>query len=146
MADYGSTDRVRKSAVERYIAPARAQRQSIVTIHTGSFEKSLVQHGVIRPNRFPIVCNALKSRKFLSENNLILLKVQAPPSGQSSTVTYTYKLAPEPAPEVEAGVEPRSPSVVEDSFKQLRGVLKRTYKQLGGAEAFHTAERESWEQ
>jgi hypothetical protein len=143
MADYGSTDRVRKSAVERYIAPARAQRQSIVTIHTGSFEKSLVKHGVIQPNRFPIVCNALKSRKFLSENNLILLKVQAPPSGQSSTVTYTYKLATEPAPA--AGVEPHSPSEVENSFKQLRGVLKRTYRELGGAKAFHTAERESWD-
>jgi hypothetical protein len=145
MADYGSTDRVRQSAVERYIAPARAKRQTVVTIHTGSFEKSLVERGVIQPNRFPIVCNALKSRKFLSENNLILLNVQAPPSGQSSTVTYTYKLAPESAAKVKGGVASGSPPGVEDSFQQLRGVLKRTYRQLGGAEVFHKTERKSWE-
>ncbi len=31
------------------------------------------------------------------------------------------------------------------SFRRLRGILKATYEQLGGAEAFHCGERESWE-
>jgi hypothetical protein len=140
MADYGSTDRVRRSAAEEYIAPARSKKQSTVTIHTGVFEKSLVLNGVLQPNRFPIVCNALKSRKFLTDNNLTLLKVQAPPSGQSSTVSYTYKLGPELPAKTKAAQASPSPS-----FLKLRGILKRTYQHLGGAETFHKAERESWD-
>lgn len=138
MADYGSTDRVRRSAAEKYIMPARAKKQATVTIQTGLLEKSLVKSGILQPNRFPIVCNALKSRKFLKDNNLTLLKVQAPPSGQSSTVSYTYRLGPDAGNKPE--VTPAHPA-----FADLRGILKRAYPHLGGAEAFHEAERESWE-
>ena len=31
------------------------------------------------------------------------------------------------------------------SFSKLRGILKATYEQLGGSEAFHQRELESWE-
>ena len=31
------------------------------------------------------------------------------------------------------------------SFLSLRGILKKTYASLGGAEKFHRAQRESWD-
>ena len=94
MATYGSTDKVRKTAAERYIAPARKRSETTVTIHSGDFNKFLVQNRVLPPNRFPIICNALQSKKFLRENHLTLKEVQGPPSGKSSTVKFIYKIEP----------------------------------------------------
>jgi hypothetical protein len=143
MADYGSTDRVRRSAVQQYIEPARRRREKVVKIHSGTFGKFLVDHKVLPQNRFPIICNALKSEKFLKENHLILEEIQGPPSGRSSTVTFVYKI--EPVSTLHSP-SPGSNSQGTDSFIKLRGILKRTYEKLGGAETFHTAERESWNQ
>ena len=70
MADYGSTDRVRRSAAQLYIEPARRRSEKIVKIHSGTFGKFLVDHKVLSQNRFPIICNALKSEKFLKEKPL----------------------------------------------------------------------------
>ena len=140
MPDHGSTDRVRRSAAERYIVPARESGQKTVVIHSGTFAKQLVEQHLLQPNRFPIVCNALRSKRFAKENHLTLKEVKTPaPSGQSSTVSFVFKLDHIEAASLE---ETRKAS---PSFASLRGILKRTYKQLGGAEAFHTAERESWD-
>ncbi len=141
MADYGSTDRVRRSAAQQYIEPARRRSQKIVKIHSGTFGKFLVDRKVLSQNRFPIICNALKSQKFLKENHLILEEIQGPPSGRSSTVTFVYKIEPVSVPH---GSSPATQSGGPNSFMNLRGILKRTYVKLGGAEKFHTAERESW--
>jgi hypothetical protein len=138
MPDYGATDRVRRSAAEQYVRPARARRQSTLQIHSGTLEKTLVQQGVLQPNRFPLVCNALRSRKFLTENSLELVDVKAPPSGQSSTAIFTYRLAAE-RPSIRQAITPSSPTLLD-----LRGVLKSTYKKLGGAEQFHEQQREGW--
>ncbi len=142
MADYGATDRVRRSAAEQYVLPARARKQSTIKIHTGAFEKSLVQSGVLQPNRFPIVCNALRSRKFLTQNRLELVDVQTPPSapsGQSSTVVFTYRLGRVAPSSVPIAVTAHT------SLLSLRGILKRTYKKLGGAERFHNSQRTDWD-
>jgi hypothetical protein len=143
MANYGSTDRVRRTAAEQYIAPARQCRETVVSIHSGVFGKYLVQNNILPPNRFPIICNALKSAKFLKENHLILKEIQGPPSGRSSTVTFVYEV--EPQPPVSSHSSPASPTISSSSFLNLRGILKSTYQQLGGAEKFHRIERESWD-
>lgn len=142
MANYGSTDKVRRTAAEQYIAPARRRRETIVKIHSGTFGKFLVQNNILPPNRFPIICNALKSGKFLKENHLVLEDIQGPPSGRSSTVTFVYKVEAEPStPQNNPRTQVADSS---SSFMGLRGILKTTYKQLGGAEKFHRSERESW--
>lgn len=138
MANYGATDKVRRTAAERYIAPARQRSEKTVKIHSGTFGKFLVQNKVLPPNRFPIICNALKSDKFLQENHLILEEIQGPPSGRSSTVTYVYRLEPKPRAQQVTGNEG-------SLFMRVRGVLKKSYKKLGGAESFHDSERESWD-
>jgi len=140
MADHGSTDRVRRSAAEKYILPARQRGDKLVAIHSGAFEKLLVEQRLLQPNRFPIVCNALRSKRFSKENHLTLQEVKTPAaSGQSSTVWFVYKLEP-----IDNAEQIQTPDDAA-TFAGLRGILKKTYKQLGGAQAFHTAERESWD-
>jgi hypothetical protein len=141
MANYGSTDKVRQTASERYISPARRRHETTVAIHSGDFGKYLVQNNVLPPNRFPIICNALRSRAFLKENHLTLEKVQGPPSGRSSTVTFIYKLNPFPA---SSHTSPQLSPATGNSFLSLRGIMKSAYKKLGGAESFHRRESESW--
>ena len=143
MANYGATDMVRKTAAEQYIAPARKQSQTSVTIHSGDFNKFLVQNRVLPPNRFPIICNALQSRKFLRENHLTLKEVQGPPSGKSSTVKFIYKIDPLPPGSQNPPGTPPASSV--DAFLSLRGIMKSAYQKLGGAEVFHARESESWD-
>jgi hypothetical protein len=143
MADYGSTDRVRRTATEQYIAPARRRNETTVKIHSGAFGKFLVQNNILPPNRFPIICNALKSGKFLKENRLVLEEIQGPPSGRSSTVTFVYKVEPQAPSPPGSSSDPDTNSP--NSFLNLRGILKETYKQFGGAEQFHRRERESWD-
>jgi len=138
MPAYGATDRVRRKAVTEYIEPARKSGATRVRIHSGTFNKSLVANHILPANRLPLVCNALSSRKFQSENHLTLEKVEGPPSGRSSTVVYTYRLQPVPA---ESTTPPAEGYV---DFLSLRGIMKETYKKLGGAEKFHQAERDAW--
>jgi hypothetical protein len=140
MPNYGATDKVRRTASERYIFPARRRQETTVAIHSGDFGKYLVQNNVLPPNRFPIICNALRSRAFLRENGLTLEKVQGPPSGKSSTVTFVYKLQP-----LRRSSAPQQATAAAPSFMSLRGILKSSYQKLGGAEAFHRRESASWD-
>ncbi len=140
MPTYGTTDKVRQRAAIEYIEPARRSCATRVHIHSGSFNKHLVESRVVPPNRLPLVCNALVSRKFLADNHLRLESIEGPPSGYSSTVVYTYSLDPLPG-----SGEPSSTHPSSDGFLQLRGILKATYKKLGGGEHFHKSQRETWE-
>jgi hypothetical protein len=142
MANYGSTDKVRRTAAEQYVIPARRRSETTLTIHSGDFNKFLVQNRVLPPNRFPIICNALQSRKFLQENHLALKEVQGPPSGRSSTVKFIYRIEPIPP---NSGNQPQTPPASADAFFSLRGIMKSAYQKLGGAEAFHRRESESWD-
>jgi hypothetical protein len=140
MPTYGTTDKVRQRAAIEYIEPARRSGATLVRIHSGSFNKHLVESRVVPPNRLPLVCNALVSRKFLADNYLRLENVEGPPSGHSSTVVYTFSLDPVPS-----SVEAANKSQSSSGFLQLRGILKSTYKKLGGGEQFHKSQRETWE-
>ncbi|MGC2447322.1 MAG: hypothetical protein WA477_06740 [Candidatus Sulfotelmatobacter sp.] len=84
-------------------------------------------------NRVPLVCSALESQKFLRENGLRLISKVGPPSGQSTTVTYTYEFNESPA-------EPPAT----DAWNRLRGALKDVFTELGGGEAYLRAERASF--
>src|ERR1035438_5260600 len=80
-------DRVREHARREYIEPARRRREPTVRIVAGE-----VQKAVRLSNRVALVCQALKSHKFLDENHLVLEKWDGPPSGMSTTVIFTYRL------------------------------------------------------
>ena len=124
-------DRVRDYARREYIEPARARRQSTVRVVAGE-----VQKAVGLSNRVPLVCQALKSDKFLTENHLVLEKWEGPPSGMSTTVTFTYRILD--------AVQSPSTQPEEWPFQKLRGVAKEVFRGLGGGEEFLRKEREQF--
>jgi len=122
-----TADRVREYARLQYVEPARRRHQSTVKIVAGEVHKALHLDG-----RVPAVCAALKGPKFLTENRLVLEKWDGPPSGQSTTVAFTYRL----------GEEQPQLAAKEDSLLRLWGIGKEVFQSLGGAETFIRRERE----
>ena len=121
------TDQVREIARVRFVEPARKKRASTFEIVAGDVHRELGFS-----NRVPLVCNALRSGAFLVANHLELVKWDGPPSGQSTTVRFTYRF-------IDRASSPR-PS----SFLALRGIGKEVFRSLGGAEAFIGSEREKF--
>src|SRR5208282_4124595 len=91
------SDAVRRHAYERYISAARRRKEKTVAINVGEVHRALALN-----NRVPLVCAALGSKKFLTENQLRLISKTGPPSGQSTTVTYTYELVGNKRPSANA--------------------------------------------
>jgi hypothetical protein len=141
MADYGATERVRQFVAQQIFEPARKRGEEKVTIHVGRLGKLLEERKVLQANRNPIICGAVGSPIFARKNRAVLESRQGPAKGLSSSATFTFKL--EPIESQPAQTEMRSGS--QSEFMKLYGILQSTYKELGGATAFHEAERESWE-
>ena len=120
------SDDVRQHVREKYIQPARARGDRTVRVPVGDVHRSLRLANLV-----PLVCNALKSKAFLNENCLLLLEVEGPPSGLSTTVVYTYKL--------ESGAPGEAPP--SHPFWELRGVAAELFREYGGGEAFLRSER-----
>jgi hypothetical protein len=124
-----NADSIRKHAADRYVSPARRRRDKTICINVGGVHRELGLQ-----NRIPAVCSALTSRKFLMENRLHLISKTGPPSGKSTTVTYTYEF-------VGAQDEERTGSDRQDAWNRLRGALKDVFAELGGGESYLRNER-----
>ena len=120
------SDAVRRHAYERYISGARRRKEKTVAINVGEVHRALALN-----NRVPLVCAALGSKKFLTEHGLRIISKTGPPSGQSTTVTFTY--------EVEEQKQNTGGGL--DAFLALRGIGKEIFASLGGGEAFLRNER-----
>jgi hypothetical protein len=83
-------------------------------------------------NRVPVVCQALKSKRFLEANHLVLKDVTGPPSGLSTTVKFTYEIVSRDADEAA-----KKPNPLWD----LLGIGKAVFGELGGGENFIKRER-----
>src|SRR5216684_1551922 len=123
------SDLVRQHASVEYISAARCRGDKVFSINVGTVHRAIGLR-----NRVPLVCAALGSKKLLTENHLRLASRTGPPSGQSTTVTYTYEFI-----ETE-----RSMPDAQDAWNRLRGALKEVYAELGGGEAYLRAERASF--
>jgi len=119
-------DQIRIHGRERYVLPARKRKLTRFSIRTGDVVHDLGIGG----SRAPAVCSALKTRQFLESNQLQLVDVTGPKSGQSTTVTYTYEF-----------VNTRSSPAQDDAWARLRGALKDVFRDLGGGEAYLRSER-----
>ncbi len=118
-------ERVRTWVEDNVIQPARARGDRTFTVTAGDVHRDL---GL--KNRVPLVCQALKSKRLLEKNHLVLKDVSGPPSGLSTTLRITYEIsADENAPA-------RNP------LWGLRGIAKDIFRQLGGGENFIRRERE----
>lgn len=122
-------DTIRVHAQERYVIPARTQREKRFSIRTGDVVRDMKLVG----GRVPAVCSALKTREFLRKNELRLISKSGPESGQSTTVIYTYEFIGEQG----AG----KTSDRQDAWNRLRGALKDVFAELGGGENYLRNER-----
>ena len=123
-------EQVRTYVVGKLIGPSRKRRDRTVRVVAGEVHKALGLR-----NRYPLVCNALISKKFpLAENHLALEQREGPPSGQGARVALTYRLLDEQA----SGSE----STVERPLSSYRGIAKEVFQSLGGGEAFIRSERD----
>ena len=137
-----ASDQVRAYVHTHYIAPARRAGANTVRVRAGEVHKALKWD----LRRVPQVCAALSTRKFLESDNLELLRKSGPPSGQSTTVEFTFKLLDEGKTPIPAAHTPRAPGRVQDGsgLEALYGILEEEFKALGGGEAFLKAERAAW--
>src|SRR5437016_4108112 len=118
MANVEHAERIRGYLRESYVRAARKKGLTRFQIRAGDVVKALELKG-----RVPAVCSALRSRKFLGDNGLEILEVQGPASGQSTTLTVTYKFS-KPANKEDAP-EPHP-------LLSLVGIGKEVFRSLGG--------------
>ena len=121
-------DTIRTHVVERYVEPARRRGEEAVTVVAGHVLRDLGYGG----GRAPAVCSALQARKFLEEHGLTV-DVQGPPSKQSTTTAFTFRLSGRTEPD--GGRRPL------DAVRDLRGVGRETFAALGGGEQWLRRER-----
>jgi len=122
------SDSVREHSHDAYVRAARQQRLSRFSINVGEVHRALALR-----NRVPLVCMALKSAKFLSANGLRLVSESGPPSGLSTTVTYTYQF-------IDASDRPQK----EEAWSRLRGALREIFVEAGSGEAYLRNERDQF--
>lgn len=122
-------DEIRTYARERYVVPARRQREKRFSIKAGDVVRGMrLVYGST-----PAVCSALRTREFLAENALRLVSRKGPESGQSTTTTYTYEFVGEETDSVTPNRQ--------DAWNRLRGALKDVFAELGGGENYLRNER-----
>lgn len=123
------SDAIRRHAYEKYISSARRRKQKTVAINVGEVHRALALN-----NRVPLVCAALGSKKFLTEHGLRVLSKTGPPSGQSTTVTFTYEI-------VDKKKEDHVQLDRQEAWNRLRGSMKDIFAELGGGENYLRNER-----
>jgi len=132
-----TSDQIREHVRINYVEPARLGRQGRFSVRCGTVEKELGMS-----NRIAHVCTALKTPKFLDPNGLRLVETSGPPSGTSTTVVYTYEFR-DPVPSVVTSKAPATGSIYA-KLRQMEGILKEVYKELGGSERAIRDEREGY--
>jgi hypothetical protein len=138
------SDQVREFVKENYVAPARLFGADTVSVRVGDVHRAMKWD----LKRVPQVCSALSTRKFLNSANVELIERKGPPSGQSTTVEFTFRLLqPVSGPQSE---QPKAkPASKGDSLRDLYGVFAKEFKALGGGETFLKKERDwgpdAWE-
>jgi hypothetical protein len=134
MAYGDGNEQIRKRAWERYIEPQIQRGVSAIELAIKPLMKEMEAEG-FKANRPRQFCTALQKREFLREKNLVLDRVDGPPSGTSTTVVLHFRHLG-----TGGGVEP---VVTESSAERalrlterLHGLMKDEIAEHGGAEGF----------
>jgi hypothetical protein len=132
-----TSDQIRQHAAEKYVLPARTAHLKEFEIVAGDLHRNLRLK-----NRVPLVCAALRSNKFLTENSLVLVDQSGPPSGMSTTVRFKYRF--EQPPDHKESSEAPSAESIYQKIRDLYGVAGELYRRLGGGERVLSEEREGF--
>jgi len=132
-----TSDQIRKYAREKYVEPAIARGEREIRVRAGDVHKALTLK-----NRVPAVCQALESKLFLKENNLILEAKEGPPSGLSTSVVFTYRIAKASLPQQEVPPPGSGSNLLK--LLELKGIGKELFASLGGGENFIRSERKAF--
>jgi len=124
------SEQVLKHIENTYVLPARQRGESTIRIKAGDVHRDLRL-----TNRVPSVCTTLSSQKLQKAMGIELIAKNGPPSGQSTTVVFTYRL---PAGNGSSGSGTRGPGHLE----RLYGIASEVFRELGGGEKFIREERE----
>jgi hypothetical protein len=130
-----TSDQIRQHAAEKYVVPARKAHLGEFEIVAGDLHRDLRLQ-----NRVPLVCAALRSKKFLTENSLVLVDQSGPPSGMSTTVRFKYRFRQQPD-QKESSEAPLDKSIYH-KIRELYGVAGELYRSLGGGKQVLGKERE----
>jgi hypothetical protein len=133
MAYGDGSDLIRKRAWDKYIQPQIQSGKKRIELAIKPLMKDLEAEG-FKTNRPRQFCTALQKRKFLQEKELVLDRVDGPPSGWSTTVVlhFTYAGcggAPGPAG---GATSERAQRAID----RLYGSMKDEIGAHGGAERF----------
>jgi len=140
----GLSDRIRTLARSKYVDAALRAHKEYFSIRVKDILVDLQAEG-FPGSHIPQICSALKTSKFLRENGLQLEGIDGPPSLQSTTVTFRYRIAEPQKRDEEIGnrSEGRQSSLEEEPAaralrlgESLRGILKDELSEYGGGEAF----------
>ena len=124
-------DRIRAHVVERYVDPARGRGDETITVVARDVLAALSLR-----DSAPSVCSALRAAKFHKENALVLIREDGPPSKQSTTTRFTYRLL--------AGSARGDDRPARNAVWDLLGSGKATFAALGGGERWLQQEREAF--
>ena len=127
----GSSAKVRDLAVQKYVAPNVRKHVREFSIPVRGLMLELRDSGFPVENT-PQICTAIRSRKFLRENNLVIDHIDGPPSGQSTTVVVHYRFK-ELQTELpgQDGVQEWAKRIIRES----EGLLQPAVTHFGSAEA-----------
>ena len=128
-----TADRIRSHVAESYVAAARRRGEEMVTV----VARDVLHDLKLRGDRAAAVCDALGRPKFRKEHDLELVRVDGPPSKQSTTTTFTFRIPPRSA------ASDRAPR---NAVRDLLGAGKATFAALGGGEHWLRRERAAFDE
>lgn len=143
------SDDIRRYAAENYVARARRAGLDQFEVTVGDIYRELLKQNRGFLNRVPQFCAALRSNKFLTQNNLLIIGESGPPSGMSTTVVLKYQFRDGADPEKvsvssppPSAVAPGRESSIYQRFRDLYGIAGDLYRLMGGGEHVLAEERE----
>jgi hypothetical protein len=139
MRKYGLSDPVRAVARDKYVVPALRSGKRTFSIRVRSLLDELASLG-FPENSTPLVCNALRSARFLGDE-LEVAEVEGPPSKLSTTVVVHYRVADAATgrltgKEKTAGTVDSPEERARRLVSGIKGLLKQELAEYGGGEAF----------
>jgi hypothetical protein len=133
MAYGDESERIRTRAWERYIEPQIQGGRTSIKLAIKPLMKEMEAEG-FKTNRPRQFCTALQKRTFLEEKNLVLDRVDGPPSGTSTTVVLHFTYSGDRG--ASALLDESPAERVQRAMDKLYGLMKDEIAAHGGAEAF----------